>query len=116
MRESIPTARQRLVLLYIVVALACILGLWSLVVLRNPALSITYLGAIDGNGQWRLQFAITNVGNSTVFSPGLGRIEVFNRTNVLSVGATPRMSQLAPGQGHVVEAVLSETQMKSIDG
>ena len=35
---------------------------------------------------------------------------------MLLVGATAPMSQLAPGEGHVIDAVLSEAQMKSING
>ena len=77
-------------------------------------MSVTYVGAIDGKGHWKLRFAITNVGNSTVFTSTSGRIEMLNG-NPLSVGATAPMSRLSPGEGHVVDAVLSEAQMKSID-
>jgi hypothetical protein len=89
--------------------------LWSTPTSR-PRLSVTYLQTIDGHGNWRLQFGITNVGNSTVFTSNGGEIEVFNHTNLLSVGATSPLSRLVPGQGQVVDAVLSEAQMDLIDG
>jgi len=97
--------------------IVCILGgaLW-LAPKGAPAISVTYVGVIDGKGHWRLRFGITNTGNSTVITSTSGEIEVFNDTNVLAVAATTPMSQLAPGQGHVVDAVLSEAQMKSIAG
>src|SRR5262245_28096766 len=82
----------------------------------DPGLSVTYVGTVDGKGHWRLSFGITNVGKSTVFTSSFGEIELVNHTNVLSVGATAPMSKLGPGQGHVVDAVLSEAQMKMIDG
>jgi hypothetical protein len=110
-----PSIKVLVVLLAIVV-LACILGVWFLAGPKgNPTVSVTYMGAIDGKGHWKLRFAITNVGNSTVFTSTLGNIEVFNRTNALRVGATAPMGRLAPGEGHVVDAVLSEAGMKSID-
>ena len=109
--------RKVLVVLVAIVLLVCILGVWFLLAPRsNPTLSVTYLGAVDGKGHWKLHFAITNVGNSTAFTSTRGEIEVFNHTNTLSVGATAPMSKLAPGEGHMVDAVLSEEQMKSIDG
>ncbi len=96
--------------------LVCAVGIWLLTrSAEKQGLSVTYLGVVDGIGHWRLRFGITNVGNSRVFTSKVGHIEVFNRTNALSVGVTAPMSQLSPGEGHVVEAVLSETQMKSLD-
>jgi hypothetical protein len=106
--------KVRVALLAIV--LICILGLWFSTGPRDPALSVSYLGAVDGNGHWKLRFAITNVGKCAVFPTKSGEIEVANHTNVLVVGATAPVSQLAPGQGHVIDAVLSEPQLKSIDG
>ena len=103
-------------LLAIVLLLVCIPGIWFFATPSNPALSVTYIGAIDGKGHWKLRFAITNIGKSSVFTSTSGQIEVFNHTNLLSVGATAPANRLKPGQGHVVDAVLSEAQMKSIDG
>ena len=96
--------------------LVCILGVWFLAGPSTSTLSVTYMGATDGRGHWKLRYAITNTGNTSVFTSKVGEIEVMNHTNVLSVGATAPMGRLAPGQGHVVDAVLSEAQMKSIDG
>jgi hypothetical protein len=84
--------------------------------MSRPSVLVTYRQPIDGHGHWRLQFGITNVGNRTVFTSELGEIEVFNHTNLLSVGAMSPMSKLAPGKGQVIDAVLSEAQMNSIDG
>lgn len=82
----------------------------------NAALvSATYIKTIDGHGHWRLQFGITNVGNSTVLTSKLGEIAVLNRTNMLSVGATSPLSKLEPGDVQLVDAVLSEAQMDSVD-
>jgi hypothetical protein len=111
-----PFRKFREVLIAIVVLL-CFLGVWLWPrSTSNPRLSVTYIRTIDGVGHWRLQFGITNVGNRTVFTSELGEIEVFNHINLLSVGATSPMSKLAPGKGQVVDAVLSEAQMNSIDG
>lgn len=82
----------------------------------HPRLSVTYIQTVNGQGHWRLQFGITNVGNCTVFTSKLGEIEVFNHTKLLSVGATSPLRKLAPGDGQLVDAVLSEAQMDSIDG
>jgi len=98
------------------VLLVCILSAWFSAKTRVAALPVAYLGAIDGKGHWKLRFAITNVGKSTVFTSTQGQIEVLNHTNIMGVGVTAPMSRLDPGQGHVVDAVLSETQMKSLNG
>lgn len=37
-------------------------------------------------------------------------------TNLLSVGATSALDRLSPGEGHVIDAVLSESDMEAIDG
>jgi hypothetical protein len=109
-------SRRLLVALVAIVVFVCIFAVWFLAGPKgNPTLSVTYMGAIDGKGHWKLRFAITNVGQSTVFTSTQGNIEVFNRTNVLWVGATAPMSRLAPGEGHVVDVVLSEGHMKSLD-
>jgi hypothetical protein len=81
----------------------------------HPKLSVTYIQTIDGHGHWRLRFGITNVGDCTVFTSKFGKIELLNQTNLLSVGANCPLSKLAPGEGQVVDAVLSNAQMDSID-
>lgn len=83
--------------------------------MSHAGLSVTYVQTINGHGHWRLQFGITNVGTSTVFTSNQGQIEVLDHTNLLSVGATSPKGQLAPGEGQLVDAVLSEAQMDSID-
>ena len=67
----------------------------------HPRLSVTYIQRINGGyGSWRLKFGITNVGTCTAFtSPGVGKIEVFNHTNLLTVAATSPLMKLVPGQG-----------------
>ena len=101
------------------VAISLLLAFLVLCVCLSPrshlGLSVTYLQTIDGHGHWRLQFGITNVGTSAVFTSKLGEIEVLNHTNLLSVGATSPLSILPPGEGQVVDAVLSETEMDSIN-
>jgi hypothetical protein len=110
-------SRKGLVVLVAILLLIGILGFRFLVAPKsNPALSVTYTGAVDGKGHWKLRFAITNVGNCTVFPSASGQIEVFNHTNPLSIGVTAPSSELAPGQGHLVEAVLSDDKMQAIDG
>jgi hypothetical protein len=71
--------------------------------------------SINGNGHWRLKFGVTNIGNRTIVTYQSGSIEVFGRTNKLSIGATAPIARLAPGQGQVIEAVLSEEKMASLD-
>lgn len=103
--------------LFIAVIVLVILAVsFSLPRPNKPKLSISYITTINGNGHWRLKFGVTNVGNRTVVTYPSGLIEVLGRTNKLQVGATTLLSRLAPGQGHVIEAVLSEAQMASIDG
>jgi hypothetical protein len=109
-------SRKVLVALIAFGLLVCIFGLWFLADPSTHTLSVTYMGATDGKGHWKLRFAITNVGGASVFTSPIGNIEVINHTNVLSAGAAGPMSRLAPGQGHVVDIVLSEAQMQSIDG
>jgi hypothetical protein len=82
----------------------------------RPQLSVTYIATINGNGHWRLKFGVTNVSSRTIVTYQHGYIEVFGRTNKLSVGATAPMARLTPGQGHFVEAVISDQQMASLDG
>ena len=108
--------RKFLALLVAVVVLAFVtICLWS-VATSHPALSVTYIKTIDGHGHWRLQFGITNVGNCTVFTSERGEVEVVNHARPFSVGANSPLSKLLPGQGQVVDAVLSEAKMDSIDG
>lgn len=83
---------------------------------NRPGLSVSYIKTIDGHGHWRLQFGITNVGNCTLFTSKVGEISLFNRTNVVFAGATSPLSKLVPGQGQVVDVILSEAQIDSIDG
>ena len=109
------SSRFLAVLISIAVLAALAICLW-LGPTSRPGLSVTYIQAIDGHGNWRLQFGITNVGKCTVLTSKLGRIEMLNHTNLLSVGATSPLSKLFPGQGQVVDAVLSEAQMDSLDG
>jgi hypothetical protein len=103
------------VLIAIAVPTFLAICLW-LVPTSNPRLSVIYIQTIDGHGHWRLQFGITNVGNCTVLTSQRGEVEVNNHTNLLTVGATSSLSKLFPGQGQVVDAILSEAQMQSIDG
>ena len=108
--------RKFWVLLIVVAMLALVaICLWSIPA-SHPKLSVSYIQTIDGHGHWRMQFGITNIGNCTVVTSKLGRIEMFNRTNLFSVGATSPLSKLVPGQGQVVDVVLSEAQMDSIEG
>lgn len=107
--------RKMLIILLTVALLICISGVWFLAGTGgDPRLSVTYAGAVDGKGHWELRFAITNIGDTTVFTSSLGNIEIANQTNAFTVGASAPLSQLAPGQGQIVEAVLSETQMQSV--
>ena len=109
--------RKVLIVAVTVALLLCIAvaGLWRVAAPSNPMASINYIRAIDGNGHWRLQFGITNVGDCTLFASTFGDIEVFGQTN-FSVSATAPISRLNPNQGHVVEVVLSEAQMERVRG
>jgi len=78
-------------------------------------LSVTYLATINGNGHWRLKFGVTNIGNRTIVTYQSGFIEVLGHSNKFHVGATAPIARLAPGQGQVIEAVLSEEKMASLD-
>src|SRR5436853_433265 len=109
-------SRKVLAALLAMVLLVGILGVWFFARPSTAALPVTYIGVIDGKGHWKLRFAITNVGIGAVFTSTSGQIEVLNHTNIIRMGVTAPMNRLAPGQGHVIDAVLSEAQMKSIDG
>jgi hypothetical protein len=113
MRKSFRTF---LAVLIAVVAL-CFFGVWLWFGgTSDPKLSVRNIRTIDGHGHWTLQFGITNTGHRTVFTSERGQVEVFNHTNLLSVGATSPMGRLRPGEGQVVDAVLSASDMNSIDG
>lgn len=99
-----------------IVVVIVILSAWFLVRPSTPKLSVTFVRIIHGIGNHELRFGITNVGHSTVFTFKMGYLEVFGRTNQLMVGATTPMTKLAPGEGHEVHAILSDSQMASIDG
>ena len=100
----------------IAIALLCFFGVWLWFgPTSDHKLSVTYIRTLDGHGHWRLQFGITNIGNRTVFTCQAGQIEVFNHTNRLFVGVTSPMGKLRPGEGQMVDAVLSESDMNSID-
>src|SRR3954470_22155451 len=100
----IMSNRRKFLILFLTIALLiCISGAWFLTgEASDPRLSVTYAGAVDGKGHWKLRFAITNIGNMTIFTSRLGSIEMENQANAFSVGATIPLSQLAPGQGHIV--------------
>ncbi len=115
MRQPLRKLLVSLVAIVVIVAVALpVVCLWFAPT-RPPRLSVTYSQTIDGHGHWRLQFGITNVGKCTVFTSRLGQVEVFNHPSPLSVGATSPLRKLFPGQGQVVDAVLSEAQMDSVD-
>src|SRR5437762_786292 len=74
----------------------------------QPKLSVTYIQPLHGYS--RFQFGITNVGKRTVFTSNFGKIELLDYTNVIEVHATAPLRKLGPGQGQVVDAILSEAQ------
>jgi hypothetical protein len=82
----------------------------------KPRLSVTYLATINGNGHWRLKFGVTNIGNRTIVTYQSGSIEILGHSNKVHVGASAPQVRLPPGEGHVIEAMLSEEQMASLDG
>jgi hypothetical protein len=108
------TRKFAVVLLIFAVLTILFVWFWSTPT-SSPKLSVTFLRAIDGHGHWRLQLGITNVGRFTVSTSKLGEIEVFNQSKPFHVGATSPLSKLAPGQGQLVVAILSEAQMNSLD-
>jgi hypothetical protein len=106
---------RRYLAVLVVIAVLCFLGDWLWFGgASDPKLSVAYLRTIDGNGTWRLEFGITNIGRRPVFTSHFGNIEIFNHTNLISIGATSPKQELAPGEGQVVDAVLSPAQMDSI--
>jgi hypothetical protein len=110
-----PSRTLLISLLLIAVAVCIVGGCYLISSVSNPKLSVIFIKRIDGNGHWRLQFGITNVGDRFVFPAPRGKIEGFSRTNFLSVGVKPPTTGLAPGEGQIVETILSEAQMQSID-
>lgn len=82
----------------------------------TPKLSVNLLKIIDGHGHWRLQLAITNVGTAPVITWGGGSLEILGQTNRLHVGASTPKEMLAPGEGHVIEAVLSQKEFAALQG
>ena len=79
----------------------------------QPKLSVTYIQPLHDYS--RFQFGITNVGKRTVFTSNFGKIELLEYTNVLEVHATAPLRKLGPGQGQLVEAILSEAQKDTVD-
>jgi hypothetical protein len=100
---------SKLLALFIaIIALVILTVWWTMPRPTKPRLSVTYIATINGNGHWRLKFGVTNIGNRTIVTYKLGSIEVTGHSNKFQVGATAPLVRLAPGQGHVIEAVLSE--------
>jgi hypothetical protein len=111
----LPSRKFLAILLIVAIAALGAICIW-LGPGKPPEVSVSYLQTIDGHGHWRLQFGITNVGGAKVFTyPGAGHIELIGHTNPVSVGLSSPLKELAPGQGQVIEAVLSEKAMASID-
>jgi hypothetical protein len=107
----------KLLALFTAIIALVILIIWSTMPRPTPPrLSVTYLATINGNGHWRLKFGVTNIGNRTIVTDKLGSIEVIGHSNKFQVGATAPLVRLAPGEGHIVEAVLSEEKMASLEG
>jgi hypothetical protein len=108
---------SKLLALFIAIIALVILTLWWTMPRPNkPRLSVTYIATINGNGHWRLKFGVTNIGNRTIVTYKSGSIEVIGHSNKFLVGATAPLLRLAPGEGHIIDAVLSEQQMASLDG
>jgi hypothetical protein len=108
--------KTRILLLATGLLLLCILGVWLFGGSKKPAFSITYLDAVDGRGHWKLRFAMTNTGNCTLFMSTAVRIEMQDSTSPMSVVATAPPGGLAPREVHVGYAVLSEPEMKQLEG
>ena len=91
---------RRFLAVLIAVVVLCFFGVWLWFGgASDPQLSVSYIRTIDAHWQWRLQFGITNTSHRTVFTSVNGEVEVFNHTNLLSVGATSPMGRLSPGEG-----------------
>lgn len=115
MRKSL----RILVTVLIAVALLCLIGVWLgfwIGGTSNPRLSLTLIQTTDNHGSWKLQFGVTNAGTRRVITSQVGHLEVFQRTNSLTVSATSPVSHLDPGEGQVIDVVLSESEMDWIDG
>ena len=82
----------------------------------DPNLTVTYLTTIDKTGHWIARFGITNTGGTRVFTAILGRIEILDHPKLLSVAARTPMSKLSPGEGQVVDVILSDSTKASING
>ena len=72
----------------------------------EPKLVLTYLGKSGETGEIVARFAVTNVGSGFAIAGPAGTIEVFGRTNEVSVGGGATAARLAPGAGDVVQAFL----------
>ncbi len=94
------------------IAVLLFLCLGTVVVLRSgkarpePKLVLKYLGKSGGAGEIVARFAVTNVGSASAIAGASGWIEVFGRTNEVSVGGGATAARLAPGAGDVVQAFL----------
>ncbi|HYE30156.1 MAG TPA: hypothetical protein VEH27_01895 [Methylomirabilota bacterium] len=94
-----------------------LLGVWSWVESRTrPHASVTYLGLADGRTYWRFKFAITNHGNCTLITPPNGHVEIAGRSNQMFVIAMGWDTRLAPGEGCIIEAHVSDAQRAELQG
>jgi hypothetical protein len=85
-----------------------------------PRIEVTYERLIDGNGHWKVQFRVANMGAGTLFTAPnqavLGDIELRGKTNVFRVAGEATTPTLEPGRNHVVSVMVSESTMASLIG
>lgn len=79
-------------------------------------ISVRYLSRIDRPGNTVLRIAVTNVGESTVFTWRLGELETRGNSNRLTVGMSLPVDRLRPGEGMVTDCQLSDADVEALSG
>jgi hypothetical protein len=103
----------------ILILVAALLSIGALVVTKpfsHGAVSIQYLSRYDQPGSTYLRFAVTNIGPSVVFPPGLFVMEVEGMTNQFRLGAKMPKERLQPGKGLIAECLLSDKVAAGLKG
>ncbi len=85
-----------------VVLVGCFIGT------HKPVLTVSLVTCSNDSGGWIASFAITNTGEATAISSGLGEIEVLGQSQPLSLGYSAAVHRLSPGKGEVFDVFLPQ--------
>ena len=105
--------------LLVAVLVLLLLGVVLVLAARSsapPKISVGYLGRVDQPGNTYIRLAITNTGQSLVFTSRAARIEARGNSNRFNVANRESRDRLRPGEGMITECMLSDKAIAALDG